>query len=273
MSGIGGAWLGAVAGMCGAALVGSAAAYLAYALPYAAARKGSPEAAARFAPTPTADAASGPSWRRRLPAALALAILAVPTLWLAHQAWRYQRQQRALRELTNAGRMYPAARHFCGPPWLEHVLRSLWGIDLFDRVDRIVLNGNPSPREWVLLDRLTEVKGMYVYCQDFGDKDIEALAERLCQRPVALEMVVSRSPLTDRGVGHLASLQRVTHLELLGTKLTDDGLPALYALTGLKHLRITGAGVTAQGVRRLRQALPQTSVEVEPEPSSASPTP
>jgi hypothetical protein len=67
-------------------------------------------------------------------------------------------------------------------------------------------------------------------------------------------------PLTDVGIVRLLRLNRLTRLNLEGTRITDSGLDRLGAIRSLRWLNVKRTRVTRAGVDRLKANLPDLEV-------------
>jgi hypothetical protein len=68
--------------------------------------------------------------------------------------------------------------------------------------------------------------------------------------------------VTDEGVGHLARLPALRHLNLSGTGVTDRGLAILRSVPGLTHLSLAMTRVTDEGMRHLESGHALESVNL-----------
>lgn len=77
---------------------------------------------------------------------------------------------------------------------------------------------------------------------------------------------LATSPIDDAGVAAAVKLPALTRLTLYGaTRVTDASVPALGAAKTLQRVGLNGSGVTLAGVKKLREANPELTVEY-PEP-------
>jgi hypothetical protein len=77
-------------------------------------------------------------------------------------------------------------------------------------------------------------------------KDIDPRSLRVSE---TLEL--ARSPISDRGLAHLANLDQLRWLGLAGTEITDDGLQALSEMHNLEVLDLDGTTISDAGLCRL----------------------
>jgi Leucine-rich repeat (LRR) protein len=139
-----------------------------------------------------------------------LLAMTVAAIWLEIWTDRARRQQRAvemIRERGGSVRYHPADAKVPGLGWLRNRL----GVDYFDRVDIVWLEG----------DRV-------------ADADLEAL-----QGVYGVEMLVLLCPkVTDAGLAHLKGLRNLKELRIGGPRITDRGLMHLQHLPRLTSLTL-----------------------------------
>lgn len=68
---------------------------------------------------------------------------------------------------------------------------------------------------------------------------------------------LSNTGITDEGLKQLTKLENVSDLNLQGTKITDAGLKSLAEMKSLKRLELGKTKVTSEGVAELKKALPK----------------
>ena len=68
-------------------------------------------------------------------------------------------------------------------------------------------------------------------------------------------------PISDDGLVHVRHLQNLKILTLSYTNVTDEGLPHLYTLDALEIVRLWDTNVTDSGAQKLRQRLPNLTIE------------
>jgi uncharacterized protein (TIGR03067 family) len=71
---------------------------------------------------------------------------------------------------------------------------------------------------------------------------------------------LSMTEVDDTGLQALAGLSHLEELDLIGTAVTDESVNTLSKLTRLKEVDLSLTKVTSEGKQRLRQALPDCSV-------------
>jgi len=75
------------------------------------------------------------------------------------------------------------------------------------------------------------------------------------------ELDLHEMPVTDAGLSRARNLRNLERLDLAETDITDAGLPYLRALSHLNYLNVKHTKVTEAAVDRLRQALPNATIE------------
>ncbi len=80
--------------------------------------------------------------------------------------------------------------------------------------------------------------------------------------PHLTRLHLQHTTITDAGLARLKDLTYLTHLNLYGTKVTDAGLEHLASLRELRALFLWQTGVSEAGAERLRQALPQLTINL-----------
>jgi hypothetical protein len=80
---------------------------------------------------------------------------------------------------------------------------------------------------------------------------------------------LNRTPITDRGLASLATLENLETLIVSrqgwtadGFRVTDRSIPHLAKLRSLKQLSLRGADLTEAGVERLRAELADCKIEL-----------
>jgi hypothetical protein len=149
-----------------------------------------------------------------------------------------------------ADRMYgylragPSSAEPSGPRWI----RQLIGDDYFGHVVKITL----PPRQRVF--------GMYRLAKaDVGPEVTDDDLKLVGSISTLEELDLTKAPIGDAGILHLAHLENLRTLHLKETKVTDAGLPALGTLRSLwvlrlDHTRITAAGlIGVQGLKDLER--------------------
>jgi hypothetical protein len=107
------------------------------------------------------------------------------------------------------------------------------------------------------LKGLTGLRELRLYGDQFTDRGLVSL-EGLTGLPI---LVLMSEQITDAGLAHLKALAGLEKLELASPKVTDSGLAHLKGLRKLKKLRLgIRSKVTPEGIKRLRQSLPNLVV-------------
>jgi hypothetical protein len=115
------------------------------------------------------------------------------------------------------------------PAWLRNLLSD----DFFGRIVRVKMDTRSDP----------ELEKLKVFDQ------LESL---------------ELSPATDATLEHLEGLNGLKRLAILGWRFTDAGIPHLKGLKKLRHLTISENSLTDADVEKLRQALPDCEIEIQP---------
>lgn len=106
--------------------------------------------------------------------------------------------------------------------------------------------------------RFLDVRADFV--TDAGLADLGKLTE-------LIELRLAQTWITDDGLKSLAGLQKLKTLDLRHTDITDAGLQHLYSLKNLTMVRLVHSRVTEQGVEDLQKAMPDLTVEFNPDRS------
>jgi len=93
-----------------------------------------------------------------------------------------------------------------------------------------------------------------------GDRTVAVLATFPALRKLSLTL----TRVTDAGLASLARLERLADLSLAETSLTDDAVAVLERCGSLRMLVLLRTGVSDAGVARLRKALPEAKIMIEP---------
>ena len=83
----------------------------------------------------------------------------------------------------------------------------------------------------------------------FDDDRLKNIDPRVLRVSHTLEL--ARSPITDRGLAHLATLDQLRRLSLAGTRITDSGLQHLSRMRGLEVLDLDGTTISDAGLVHL----------------------
>lgn len=71
---------------------------------------------------------------------------------------------------------------------------------------------------------------------------------------------LAKTDIGDKAVEQLPKLANLQVLYLLGTPITDDSLTALAQMKSLKELYLQETNITPKGLKKLREALPETEI-------------
>ncbi|MCE9552132.1 MAG: hypothetical protein K8T91_02005 [Planctomycetes bacterium] len=107
------------------------------------------------------------------------------------------------------------------------------------------------------LSRLRHLRVLGLIGQGMGD---DLMAEVGPLRELK-ELVLAYTAITDKGLSHLASCQRLEGLSLPDSQQVDDkAVHILKGLTKLKKLYLVGTKITPAGVAELKKALPNCQI-------------
>jgi hypothetical protein len=91
--------------------------------------------------------------------------------------------------------------------------------------------------------------------------DNDTLKRFATQRPDVQIISLRHTNISNDGLVHLATLQKLADLDLAETGIDDAGLVHLAAIKSLRRLNLTAAKVTEAGIARLKAALPELEVD------------
>ncbi len=112
----------------------------------------------------------------------------------------------------------------------------------------------------VLAEAGSQIVDLNLQNAGLDDDDLAALGEL----GAVTELRLSRNRITDRGVGALAQLPKLTSLNLYGNAgVTDLGVEALGRIATLRHVYLWQTGVTSAGAAKLRTARPDLAVQLD----------
>jgi hypothetical protein len=83
----------------------------------------------------------------------------------------------------------------------------------------------------------------------------------LTRAPRLDRLHLDQTRVGDDGLEHVAAIKSLTMISLVGTRVTDAGLAKLATARYLSQIDLGGSTITAEGVLRLRQALPNCTVD------------
>ncbi len=115
-------------------------------------------------------------------------------------------------------------------------------------------------------DQGLEVLANYENLQRLTLRDVPAKGAALAKLPNPDKLVslnMAQSGIGDGEVAHLAGMTNLENLNLSETTLTDACVEGLAKLNSLKQLVLTQTGVTAEGAKRLVEALPDCTIQVD----------
>ena len=98
-----------------------------------------------------------------------------------------------------------------------------------------------------------------------GSKLTDKSAQQFAQLRNLMSLDLCRTAFGDEGVKGLAPAAALKHLYLKDTKLTDRGLDLLHNRK-IGNLNIEGTKVTAEGVKRLKEAIPEIVITTDVKP-------
>jgi tetratricopeptide (TPR) repeat protein len=84
---------------------------------------------------------------------------------------------------------------------------------------------------------------------------------------------MNRIQVTDDGLEYLKGLTKLQNLTFDGAKITDAGLEHLKGLAKLQSLDLGNSKASAEGIAKLKQALPNSTITVNPFPASSATKP
>ncbi|HEX6987706.1 MAG TPA: hypothetical protein VF170_20165 [Planctomycetaceae bacterium] len=122
------------------------------------------------------------------------------------------------------------------------------------------------------LKALEGVKGRITHLNVRGTNLNDDLAQYLKPLTELTRLHLERTAISDAALANLAGMQKLEYLNVYGTNVTDAGLEHLGGLSGLKKLYVWETKVTLDGVRKLKQRLPELQIIGGPEePKPATP--
>lgn len=131
---------------------------------------------------------------------------------------------------------------------------------------------------------LPNVKRLMLHGYDFDDKDVEALA---AWKHLDEFHLINCHDVTDKGLKHLATFTNLQRITIWDSKVNGSGFKSLSKLTKLSRLEVQNSPVddaaiqsvtqwkqlkqldlyntrvTAQGIKPVRQALPDCAIEID----------
>jgi hypothetical protein len=185
-------------------------------------------------------------------------ILGAALGWVADKLRRARRQHEAsVAVLSRHGtidygesfRLESWGRLPLGAPPRHGWLREWVGDDLFDTVTRVTFFGQEGvgDADLALLEDFPDMEELHVSKAPVTDRGIAHLAGMKRLRRVT----ISEAPITDRSLVAISRLPRINQLDLNRTRITDAGLVALDAMPHLLTLDLQWTQVTDAGLVHL----------------------
>ncbi|OYV85611.1 MAG: hypothetical protein B7Z73_13230 [Planctomycetia bacterium 21-64-5] len=107
------------------------------------------------------------------------------------------------------------------------------------------------------LEALSELRWLELDLTNVGDDGLKHLRHLPALTTLSLQL----TGITDAGLIELTKLPALDNfLDLNGTEVTDAGVETLKQLRRLRRLELGRTKVTAEGIRKLREALPETDI-------------
>jgi hypothetical protein len=142
------------------------------------------------------------------------------------------------------------------------------------------LSGTNSPTKFEFLSKLSKLESLSLTDSKFGDQDARFLADKVnlntlflyrsaigddglahFQNLKNLQMLgLSGTKVTDRGMAHIGNLPKLVYLALSDTTVSDQSIETLITMDSLQDVELYRTNVTQDGIRRLRDALPQCMI-------------
>jgi hypothetical protein len=151
-----------------------------------------------------------------------------------------------------------------GPAWLiERLPHEL--TRFFQRVTYMRVS---NPSKLFACRSLPHLRGLAL----LGDQVNDPVLVHLKRLSKLESLELSYTRVTDAGLVHLKRLSNLKHLNLLHTPVSATGLVGLQGMQGLTSLSLWGTRVTDASVARVKQALPNVTIQrptwnSDPEPS------
>jgi hypothetical protein len=143
-----------------------------------------------------------------------------------------------------------------------------------------VLSGTNSPTRFEFLSELTKLESLSLVDSKFGDRDARFLGDTVnlntlflyrsaigddglayFQNLKNLQMLgLSGTKVTDRGMAYIRNLPKLLYLALSDTEVSDRSIEVLTAMDSLRDVELYRTKVTQDGIRRLREAMPQCKI-------------
>lgn len=146
-------------------------------------------------------------------------------------------------------------------PGLEvsfHLGRNQDGLRQVDATDSGSAESPSLDSQLALLTDLEHLRSLHLGGTDVTDEGLRHLAGMASLQRLHLE----KTKVSDAGLAHLAGLESLSYLNLYQTGVTDSGLVHLEGLASLRNLYLWQTEVTPEGAEKLRQALPDCSIDL-----------
>ena len=162
-------------------------------------------------------------------------------------------------------------------PWLQYSLRTLLLLVVLVSVGLswFVIQLHQSKRQRKAAEAIMKSGGVVQYSPTPETLRVPLSLRKLLGDDFFAD-VVGVSVVDDAQLGHLSHFDGLQGVELDGPAITDAGLARSQGLTQLKLLSFNCTRVTDEGMKNLREALPECKIERYPanmpQPQSGSPT-
>jgi Leucine-rich repeat (LRR) protein len=131
--------------------------------------------------------------------------------------------------------------------------------------------------EYVLLPRLTGLRGLNLYGSSFRGDGLDRLARlevldltetqiddnaltKIANVTTLRVLSLDNTQITDAGLSRLSAVRQLEELSIARTPISDDGINHLLVLPNLRRLNVYGTGVSRIGLNRIKAALPKCAV-------------
>ena len=115
------------------------------------------------------------------------------------------------------------------------------------------------------LKSLEGIKARLTHLNLRGTNLNDELAANLKPLTELTRLHLEKTSITDAALAHLGGMQKLEYLNIYGNNITDAGLEHLNSLSALKKLYVWETKVTLDGVRKLREKLPELEIIGGPE--------
>jgi hypothetical protein len=174
--------------------------------------------------------------------------------WLTYERNTVRKRAVAIATIQELGGIVKFDR---AQPFRPHWLRPLLGDNSPGEVVEVNMQAAKiRDADLAHVARMTKLKQLYLYNSPITNRGMTHLAGLKELKGLRLD----GTQVTDAGLVHLADLQKLEHLDLYNTQVTNDGLTHLAGLQKLRGLRVNKTRVTDQGVHKLKKSLPSVYV-------------